>query len=249
MCLPRGDTREAACQPRKESGVLRTRIQRGSRPGAALLLCGAVLIVPLLLSQNGAAGASPARPKPARHRPPDRPMATARPRMARDKPAPAIARTSDFAAVKAEVKKAKVTSSPAVPTATTTTAPSSVSGPTAVVATNLSAAEPATVPTTMATVPPTTAPSPPSPPLASTSAGFSGEGQVTYYDHPAGTCASPWLPFGTVVRITNPANGASVSCVVNDREQDTARAIDLATATFAEIAPLSQGVIDAELSW
>ncbi len=75
------------------------------------------------------------------------------------------------------------------------------------------------------------------------------EGQVTYYDHPAGTCASPWLPFGTVVEVTNPANGESVSCVVDDREADTSRAIDLATATFAEIAPLSQGVIDAELSW
>jgi rare lipoprotein A (peptidoglycan hydrolase) len=74
-------------------------------------------------------------------------------------------------------------------------------------------------------------------------------GQVTYYAHPAGGCASPWLPFGTVVRITNPANGASVECVVNDREADTERSIDLATATFAEIAPLSQGVINAELSW
>ncbi len=74
-------------------------------------------------------------------------------------------------------------------------------------------------------------------------------GQVTYYAHPAGQCASPWLPFGTVVRITNPANGASVSCVVNDREADTARAIDLSTVTFAEIAPLGQGVIDARLSW
>ena len=74
-------------------------------------------------------------------------------------------------------------------------------------------------------------------------------GQVTYYAHPAGGCASPWLPFGTVVRVTNPANGESVDCVVNDREADTERSIDLATATFAEIAPLSQGVINAELSW
>ena len=90
--------------------------------------------------------------------------------------------------------------------------------------------------------PPTTTTVPPPP--ATTDGG-----QVTYYDHPAGTCASPWLPFGTVVEVTNPANGESVSCVVNDREADTARAIDLATATFAEIAPLSQGVIDAELSW
>lgn len=78
---------------------------------------------------------------------------------------------------------------------------------------------------------------------------FSGEGQVTYYAHPAGRCASPWLPFGTVVEVTNPGNGESVTCVVDDREADTARSIDLATATFAQIAPLSQGVIDAELSW
>ncbi len=79
--------------------------------------------------------------------------------------------------------------------------------------------------------------------------GAGGTGQVTYYDHPAGTCASPWLPFGTEVEITNPANGESVSCVVNDREADTARSIDLATSTFAMIAPLSQGVIDARLTW
>ena len=74
-------------------------------------------------------------------------------------------------------------------------------------------------------------------------------GIVTYYDHPAGRCASPWLPFGTVVRVTNPADGATVTCVVDDREADTARSIDLATATFAELAPLSQGVVDAQLSW
>jgi rare lipoprotein A len=74
-------------------------------------------------------------------------------------------------------------------------------------------------------------------------------GQVTYYAHPAGTCASPFLPFGTVVRVTNPANGLSTTCLVNDREADTARSIDLATDTFAELAPLSQGVIDAQLTW
>ena len=52
-----------------------------------------------------------------------------------------------------------------------------------------------------------------------------------------------------MVRVTNPANGATVTCVVDDREADTARSIDLATATFAELAPLSQGVVDARLSW
>ncbi|MHB1710992.1 MAG: septal ring lytic transglycosylase RlpA family protein, partial [Acidimicrobiales bacterium] len=75
-------------------------------------------------------------------------------------------------------------------------------------------------------------------------------GVVSYYNAPAGTCASPTLPFGTVVTVTNPANGATVRCTVDDREADTQRQLDLATATFAQIAPLSQGVInDAELSW
>jgi hypothetical protein len=86
-------------------------------------------------------------------------------------------------------------------------------------------------------------------PEPGTGEGVLTHGIVTYYDHPAGRCASPWIPFGTTVWITNPANGESVSCVVDDYETDTARSVDLSTATFAEIAPLSQGVIDAELSW
>jgi len=110
-----------------------------------------------------------------------------------------------------------------------------------------------TTTTTTTTVPPTTTTTTTAPQPAVAQAVAAGEvestGQVTYYDHPAGRCASPWLPFGTVVHITNPATGASVVCTVDDREADTARAIDLATATFAELAPLSQGVVDARLSW
>jgi hypothetical protein len=105
--------------------------------------------------------------------------------------------------------------------------------------------------TTTTTQPPTTtttAPASTAPVLLAGASDLS-RGDVTYYDHPAGRCASPRLPFGTVVTITNPANGASVTCVVDDREADTARSIDLATSTFAEIAPLSQGVIYAVLSW
>ena len=101
------------------------------------------------------------------------------------------------------------------------------------------------VPVPAATVPPTTTTTAPPP----SSTGSIHYGQVTYYAHPAGTCASPFLPFGTVVRVTNPANGLSATCLVNDREADTARSIDLATATFALLAPLSQGVIDAQLTW
>ncbi len=138
----------------------------------------------------------------------------------------------------------------AVPTTTTapvaTTAPVETTLPAQVVVAH------AVAPTTTAvTAPPTTTTTAPPVPAATeaSDSGAGGNGQVTYYEHPAGTCASPWLPFGTVVEITNPANGESVSCVVNDREADTARSIDLATSTFAEIAPLSQGVIDAQLSW
>ena len=105
-----------------------------------------------------------------------------------------------------------------------------------------------TTTSTTTTVLPTTTTSTTQPaPVAGTRVQTSGI--VTYYDHPAGHCASPWLPFGTVVEVTNPANGASVTCVVDDREADTARSIDLATATFAEIAPLWQGVVDARLNW
>jgi rare lipoprotein A len=112
--------------------------------------------------------------------------------------------------------------------------------------------------TTTVPVPTTTTTTEPAPTTTTTTrpvlaaAGAERTGIVTYYDDPGGpgTCASPTLPFGTVVTITNPANGASLSCRVNDREADTARQIDLDTASFAELAPLSQGVIDdARLSW
>ena len=112
--------------------------------------------------------------------------------------------------------------------------------------------------TTTVPPPPTTVPAPPTTTTTTTAvpapapqavSSVSGRGDVTYYAHPAGHCASPWLPFGTVVTVTNPANGATATCVVDDREADTARSIDLATSTFAEIAPLSQGVVYANLRW
>ena len=103
-------------------------------------------------------------------------------------------------------------------------------------------------PTTTTTVPPTTTTTT-TVELAVAGDNVQTRGDVTYYAHPAGRCASPWLPFGTVVSITNPANGATVTCVVDDREADKARSIDLATSTFAEMAPLSQGVVYAILRW
>ena len=78
-------------------------------------------------------------------------------------------------------------------------------------------------------------------PAPATGEGVVTHGIVTYYAHPAGRCASPWIPFGTMVWITNPANGESVSCVVDDCETDTSRSVDLATATLRRDRPALPG--------
>ncbi|HWE69756.1 MAG TPA: septal ring lytic transglycosylase RlpA family protein [Acidimicrobiales bacterium] len=136
-----------------------------------------------------------------------------------------------------------------VPTTPSTTAATSAPTTTYVTPTTQAARAQTTAPATNPAPAQVAAPAP-APVAAAPPPANSITGVVTYYDATPGTCASPTLPFGTVVTITNPDNGATVSCTVDDREADTARQIDLATATFAQIAPLSQGVIsNAELSW
>ena len=204
--------------------------------------------MPLLLIQNQSEAS--ASPSPGGQSP-GRPSAGPAPASASSTPStPSSGRLT--ADVRSQGPSGRVSGQPQ-PSPTTTNPP----------ATTVAAPVQTTLPTqnvaAHAAVPPTTTTAPPPPTTTTTRpvvvqaptppTGSVHTGQVTYYDHPAGTCASPWLPFGTVVRITNPANGESVSCEVNDREADTARSIDLATDTFALIAPLSQGVIDAELSW
>jgi len=212
-------------------------MKRGSRHGAAFLLCGALLIAPLLVLRNGSdASAAPQGrgPGPAPSASAATP-ATVPPWKLASQTRRARTRAGSTAAV------APVTTVPPAAPTTTATVPPPASAPTAEVL-QRSAAVPATP---RVTVPPTTTTTV----LSVAATGSTHYGQVTYYAHPAGTCASPFLPFGTVVRVTNPANGLSTTCLVNDREADTARSIDLATATFAELAPLSQGVIDAQLTW
>jgi len=203
-------------------------MQRRSRPVAAVLLCGALLFVPLVLIQNDS-NASASATGPSGHH-----LASS----VSHRPGPPWKLT---AATTSEDRAATAPS-------TTTTAPST----TTTVATTPVAAHVvahAVPPTTTTTAPPTTAPTTTAPLVVTSTGSSTHYGQVTYYAHPAGTCASPFLPFGTVVQVTNPANGATATCLVNDREADTARSIDLATDTFAELAPLSQGVIDAQLTW
>jgi resuscitation-promoting factor RpfB len=77
-------------------------------------------------------------------------------------------------------------------------------------------------------------------------------GEASWYSFAPGaglTAAHPWLPFGTVVTVTNIVNGESVLVVINDRGPFGGRIIDLSDEAFARIAPLSQGVCRVRLSW
>lgn len=57
------------------------------------------------------------------------------------------------------------------------------------------------------------------------------------------TTAHQWLPFGTVLRVTNRYNGRSVVVRVNDRGPFSGgRILDLSHGAFQRIASTSQGV-------
>jgi rare lipoprotein A len=77
------------------------------------------------------------------------------------------------------------------------------------------------------------------------------------------TCASPTLPFGTQVLITNPANGKSVTVRVNDRgpfavspegelirplRPHPTRSFDLSQSAFDSIANISAGVVSVDFT-
>lgn len=77
-------------------------------------------------------------------------------------------------------------------------------------------------------------------------------GEASWYSFAPGeglTAAHPWLPFGTVVTVTNLASGTSVRVVINDRGPFGGRIIDLSDLAFARIAPLGAGVCQVRLSW
>ncbi len=77
-------------------------------------------------------------------------------------------------------------------------------------------------------------------------ASFYDEGQLTAngenFDPSAMTAAHKTLPFNTKVRVTNPANGKSVTVRINDRGPFIdGRCIDLSRAAFAAIASVDLG--------
>jgi Lytic transglycolase/G5 domain len=77
-------------------------------------------------------------------------------------------------------------------------------------------------------------------------------GEASWYSFAPGsgfTAAHPWLPFGTIVTVTNVDTGKSIQVVINDRGPFGGRIIDLSEQAFAALAPLSQGVMDVRLTW
>lgn len=80
--------------------------------------------------------------------------------------------------------------------------------------------------------------------------GFDGKRTASgrIFDSSALTAAHPSLKFGTIVRVTNPANGKSVDVEITDRGPYAhGRCLDLSKAAFTQIAPASQGV--ATVQW
>jgi len=68
------------------------------------------------------------------------------------------------------------------------------------------------------------------------------------YSHFADTAAHKTLPFGTLVRVTNIANGESVVVKINDRGPFIkGRIIDLSRSAFDGIADLDVGIIDVKV--
>lgn len=79
-------------------------------------------------------------------------------------------------------------------------------------------------------------------------ASFYSEGQMTAngenFNPDALTAAHKTLPFDTKVRVTNPANGKSVTVRINDRGPFIdGRCLDLSRAAFASIASLDVGAM------
>jgi carboxypeptidase N regulatory subunit len=103
---------------------------------------------------------------------------------------------------------------------------------------------------TVTTAPPTTRPPVTLPPTTAPPT-HSETGQASWYSAPAGFCAQPTLPLGTLITVTNLATGATATCTVEGRGPFGGgnRIVDLDQATFAKLAPLSVGVIDVRIAW
>ena len=81
--------------------------------------------------------------------------------------------------------------------------------------------------------------------------GDSQSGLASWYGIGGLSSASPTLPFGTVVKVTNTANGRSVNVVIRDRGPfaGSDRVIDLSPTALAQIGALGSGIVSVTLQW
>jgi len=214
----------------KKGGALRNQSTGGRRLGVAAALCGALVGVPLLLLHSSASAHAP-RPEAARG-------------SAHENTSAAVHSTSRLDGVSLSSHLAAyhgpaTTAATAPPTTTATAAPAATTTMTAPPATTTTVAPPPPPPPTTTT----TAPAP----AATNSEG----GEATWYAAaPDGYCASPTLPFGTVLTVVNNATGASTVCTVDDREAaGYPRVVDMSPEGFSQIGDTSQGVVDVTISW
>jgi beta-lactam-binding protein with PASTA domain len=75
-------------------------------------------------------------------------------------------------------------------------------------------------------------------------------GDATWYRYIPGHCATWYLPRGTRITVRDLATGKVIHCIASDREGAHGdRVVDLDTQQFAELAPLSRGVVVVKVSW
>jgi beta-lactam-binding protein with PASTA domain len=131
------------------------------------------------------------------------------------------------------------TTTSTTPTSTTTTYPGETTTSTSSTTTTTT-----THPTTTTTRPVTTTTRKPS-----KSRDFR-VGVATWYSYIPGRCATWFLPYGTRVTVRDLATGRAIVCRVTDKEAARGdRVVDLSETQFAQLAPLSKGVIRVRVSW
>jgi hypothetical protein len=217
----------------EKGGALRNQSTGGRRLGVAAVICGVLFGAPLLLLQS--TSASPSRVLTAARTAHDTHIAHA-----------IGAHESRGVAGGAGVKLRSHLVSYRAPASSTTTSSTTTTTAPALTTTT----DPAPAPTTTSTAPP-----PPPPTTTTTMAPpmptHSEEGDATWYaEAPDGYCASPTLPFGTELTVTNDDTGASTTCTVDDREDaGYPRVVDMSPEGFSQIANTSEGVVEVTISW
>ena len=75
-------------------------------------------------------------------------------------------------------------------------------------------------------------------------------GVATWYSYVPGDCATWYLPKGTRITVLDLGTGRSITCIITDRESHMSNhVVDLDETQFAELEPLSKGVISVKVSW